>query len=175
MNADEVDKLIDKYGTDIYQFCVKLCGNKPDTEDLYQQTFLRAMEIDISIKWDENPKSFLFSITNGIWKNNISKQSRRDRIAPSIAIDECSENLLADAEDIEKGVITKIQNKELRDVIQLLPEKFRVPIILYYSFETPLDEIAKITSVPKGTIKSRLHKGRNLIKKGLEERGYEYA
>lgn len=174
MNASEVEILIDKYGTDIYRFCTKLCGNKSDTEDLYQQTFLKIMEIDMSVKWDENPKSFLFSVTNSIWKNDIRKLARRNRIAPSIVIDDGNENLIEDKADMEQGIISNILSEELHGIIQSLPDKFRIPVILYYSFETPLEEIARIITVPVGTVKSRLHKGRSLIKKRLEERGYEY-
>ena len=62
----------------------------------------------------------------------------------------------------------------------MLSQKFRytllldayVPLILYYLFEQPVDEIAKEIKKPPGTVKSRLFKGRSLIKKRLEELGY---
>ncbi len=42
MDAGEIEKCIDNFGTDIYRFCLKLCADKEDAEDLYQQTFLKA-------------------------------------------------------------------------------------------------------------------------------------
>lgn len=46
MDAREIEKCIDVFGTDIYRFCLKLCMDKTDAEDLYQQTFLKALEMD---------------------------------------------------------------------------------------------------------------------------------
>jgi len=174
LNAKEVEQLIDDFGMDVYRFCSKLCGNKPDAEDLYQQTFLRVVEIDMSIKWDENPKAFLFSVTNSIWKNSIRKQARHNRIAPSIAIEDNNEILIADNTNIEEEVFSKMRNDKLHEIIQSLPDKFRILITLYYSFNTPFKEMARIEKIPIGTVKSRLYKGRSLIKKRLEELGYEY-
>lgn len=47
MEARELEKCIDKFGTEIYRFCMKLCMNKANAEDLYQQTFLKALESDM--------------------------------------------------------------------------------------------------------------------------------
>ena len=58
-------------------------------------------------------------------------------------------------------------------MLQALPEKIRVPMILFYLSDCPIDQIAAILKKPPGTVKSRLFKGRNLIKKRLEEAGYE--
>ena len=62
MDAKEVEKCIDEFGTDIYRFCLKLCMNKTEAEDLYQQTFLKALEGIWSLDWEKNPKALLFSL-----------------------------------------------------------------------------------------------------------------
>ena len=58
-------------------------------------------------------------------------------------------------------------------MIQTLPEKIRIPMILFYLSDCSIDQIAVIIKKPPGTVKSRLFKGRSLIKKRLEEAGYE--
>lgn len=60
MDAREIEKCIDVFGTDIYRFCLKLCMDKTDAEDLYQQTFLKALEMEWTLDWQQNPKA-LFS------------------------------------------------------------------------------------------------------------------
>ena len=62
MNAREIEKCIDDFGTDIYRFCLKLCVDKSDAEDLYQQTFLKALEKDWRLDWEKNPKALFFSL-----------------------------------------------------------------------------------------------------------------
>ncbi len=60
MDAEEIKKCIDEFGTDIYRFCLKLCVEKTDAEDLYQQTFLKVLETEWTLDWEKYPKA-LFS------------------------------------------------------------------------------------------------------------------
>ena len=55
MKAWELEKCIDEFGTEIYRFCMKLCMDKENAEDLYQQTFLKALESDMELDWEQNP------------------------------------------------------------------------------------------------------------------------
>ena len=61
----------------------------------------------------------------------------------------------------------------LNRIIQALPDKFRIPLTLHYLSELTVEQISIVIKKPPGTVKSRLYKGRNLIKKRLEELGYE--
>ncbi len=56
MDAKEIEKCMDDFGTDIYRFCLKLCADKADAEDLYQQTFLKALETEWTIDWEKTRK-----------------------------------------------------------------------------------------------------------------------
>ena len=57
--------------------------------------------------------------------------------------------------------------------MEALPEKFKIPVILYYTIEMNVSDIALTLKLPAGTVKSRLFKARKLIKKGLGEVQYE--
>lgn len=173
MLARDIEKLIDCYGTDIYRFCLKLCMHKANAEDLYQQTFLRMMEIEMEMNWQDHPKTFLFSVANSIWKNDIRKKARHERIAPTMTISEVTENYVKDDGNLQQEVLDGIRNDSLLTCIQELPDKLRVPVELYYSFEYSLKDIATIMQIPTGTIKSRLAKARKIMKRRLEELGYE--
>ena len=82
MDAREIEKCIDEFGTDIYRFCLKLCMDKSEAEDLYQQTFLKALEMEWTLDWGQNPKALFFSLTHNLWKSDRRKQARRNMIAP---------------------------------------------------------------------------------------------
>ena len=69
MNAREIETCIDEFGADIYRFCLKLCMDKADAEDLYQQTFLKALETDLPLDRQKNPKALFFSLAHNLWKS----------------------------------------------------------------------------------------------------------
>lgn len=60
-------------------------------------------------------------------------------------------------------------DSSLRDAVMELPEKFRLVIVLYYMEDTPIEEVAQILHIPSGTVKSRLSRGRQLLRKKLQE------
>lgn len=174
MDINDIECLIDEYGNIIYSFCRKLAINKDDADDLYQQTFLRALELRDKIAKDKNPKNFLITISISIWKNSIRKKARRNRIAPTINIDDYnSKDILEHIQGVEGEAITNELHREVNIIVSNLKDKFRVPIIMYYNAEVPIYDIAYSLKIPKGTVKSRLYRGRLLIKKELEARGYE--
>lgn len=173
MNAGEIEKCIDEFGTDVYRFCLKLCADKTDAEDLYQQTFLKALETEWELDWENNPKALFFSLAHNLWKSDRRKQARRNTIAPSSSFDDEMEMVLHTGENIEEGYLQKELIILVRQIIQTLPEKFQVLLILFYLSDCPIEQIAAIIKKPPGTVKSRLYKGRKLIKKRLEDTGYE--
>lgn len=168
MEAWEVERLVDEAGPDIYRFCFRLCKTRADAEDLYQQTFLKALEIELEVDWESNPKSLLFGIAYRLQKDKWRKFARRERLAPTVEMEE-----VADSSDMENAVMADALSRELQAAIAGLAEKFRVPVVLHYQFETPLEEVARIMGIPRGTVKSRLDKARKLLRASLEEKGYE--
>lgn len=82
MKARELEKCIDEFGTEIYRFCMKLCMDKANAEDLYQQTFLKALESDMELDWEQNPKALFFSFAYNLWKSEQRKNARRFTLAP---------------------------------------------------------------------------------------------
>ena len=83
------------------------------------------------------------------------------------------ETVLHSEESIEEDYLQKELVTEVRQIIQMLPEKFQTPLILFYLSDCSIEQIAAIIRKPPGTVKSRLFKGRRLIKKRLEDTGYE--
>ena len=147
--------------------------DKTDAEDLYQQTFLKALEMDWTLDWQQNPKALFFSVVNNLWKSDRRKWARRNTIAPSSNIDEETETVLQSEENVEENYFRKELIAEVNRIIQTLPEKIRIPLTLFYLSDCSIEQIAIIIKKPPGTVKSRLSKGRSIIKKRLEEYGYE--
>ncbi|MGN1180365.1 MAG: RNA polymerase sigma factor [Suilimivivens sp.] len=177
MTITELEQCIDKYGKDIFSFCRRITGSIQEGEDLYQDTFLKALELSERMDMEKNPKSFLLSIAIRLWKNRRRKYAWRHRIAGMESLDAKSEtNVLSDpAEERlpEEEILTREQNCFVQSCITELPEKYRIPIYLYYSAELSVKEISCCLKLPEGTVKSRLHKARTMIKERLEAFGYD--
>lgn len=162
--------LVDKYSDSIWRFCRRLTFSKEDAEDLYQDTFLLAFEKMDKINTSDNPQNYIFSISLHLWKSRKQKYARRNRIVPIQPLND--ELIIASDFDMEDSIMAKEDNRMVRELVHNLPEKFKIPIILYYTMEMSLSDIAATISLPIGTVKSRLHKARKIIEKGLIENGY---
>jgi len=167
--ASSFAELVDLYGDSIYKFCRSLAYSKEEAEDLFQETFLKALQQSSKTKAAKNPQGFLFSVAAYLWKSWKRKHARRDRIAPFQPFDE---NLLYNS-DMEYDFITREDGQIVRAVVEDLPEKFKIPILLHYSVGLGLTDIAAALEIPAGTVKSRLFKARKLIEKGLILNGYQ--
>jgi RNA polymerase sigma-70 factor (ECF subfamily) len=170
---DKITALFNEHGEAIHNFCQYLAKNKHDGEDLFQETFLRAMEISEKIDKQNNPKSYLISIAINLWNNTIQKRARRKRIAPTVDIENDDSNIFIDFHhDTEADTINKIMIDTLVEAVKKLDDKYRIPIILFYAEDMKISEISKVLSKPEGTIKRRLHEAKNKLKKEMEDNGY---
>ncbi|MBP3604365.1 MAG: RNA polymerase sigma factor [Lachnospiraceae bacterium] len=177
MTITQLEQCIDCYGKEIYGFCRHITGNVQDGEDLYQDTFLKAVELADKIDVNQNPKSYLLSIAIRLWKNRSRKRAWRQRIVGAEIMNtleeleyEVAEN---DTKTPEMEVLMMEQNVFVAKCVQELKERYRLPLYLYYSAELSVKEIAECMELPQGTVKSRLHKARAMIKEKLEVAGYD--
>ncbi|MGL4450036.1 MAG: RNA polymerase sigma factor [Sarcina sp.] len=172
MNCRELEKLIDDYGDYIYSFCLKLMRDKTSAEELYQNTFLKAVELQEKIEV-ENARNYIIGISIKLWKNQKRKQAVRNKIAFFISSDDknyVEKNF--DKTDIEGDYIKREVENSVAEIIEKMNDKIKLPIIMFYNLEMSIDDISKVLKIPSGTVKSRLSKGRGLVKDSIlkEER-----
>lgn len=170
MTMKELEHCIDAYGTDIYNFCLHLTKERELAEELYQDTFLTAVEILGRIKDTENPKSYLLSIAIRLWNNRKKKWAWRNRIAPVQTLEDTCDATLSNPQS--DTILETEQTLVIRKAINKLEDKYKVIVLLYYMEDLSLKQISNILHVPIGTIKSRLFIARQLLKSELE--GYFY-
>jgi RNA polymerase sigma-70 factor (ECF subfamily) len=73
-----------------------------------------------------------------------------------------------DGSSLEEEIFRREAINTIRRLTEELPDKLRIPVYLFYSRELSIEEIARAMHIPKGTVKSRLHKARMILKSGLE-------
>ena len=174
MTPSQFSQLLTQHGPALYSFCFYLAGVRPEAEDLYQETCLKAWERREQLRPDYRPRGFLFSLAIGIWKNNRRKQARRQQRLPQQPL---AENEMTQLPDLsspqpDERLLKQEQIELLRQTILNLEEKWRVPLYLHYGQELPLKEIAELLHLPIGTVKSRLSKARSILYQQLEDYMY---
>ena len=165
-----IEDLVNDYDEPVWRFCRSLTYSKEDAEDLLQETFLKAFEQLPKINALGNPKSFLFSTALYLWKSKKRIYARRERLAPVQPLNE--DMIIVSDANVEDDILSQEDTRIVQELVESLPEKVRIPIILYYTMEMNLTDIAQTLKLPVGTVKSRLHKARKIIEKGLIEVGY---
>lgn len=160
-----IERMIREYGKDIYSFCIYLTGSRDLADDLYQQTFLTAIEKG-DIDPDNNPRSYLLGIAVNL-RNNQRRKLLFRRNREYLESDDVISNISDGNENMGDELERKERNKEIRKGVALLPEKLRQVVIMYYTEELPVAEIASILNISEGTVKSRLSNARKKLKERL--------
>lgn len=169
MNYEELEACIRDYGKDIYSFCRQLTRDRQEADDLYQDTFLKIVEIRDRLDFESNPKGYLLSVSVNLWRNRKRKFAWRKRITgPEVPIEDTVLEIPSGEEPVEEQMITREQKNLVRRAVEALPEKYRMPVLLFYMEELKISEISGILEVPQGTVKSRLYKAKKVLEKELE-------
>jgi len=162
----------------VYRFALRLTSGRTEAaEDLVQETFLRAYRSWDTYRAGSNCRSWLFTICRHAFLRDAEVTERRPD-AQAAELSPAAENLASvryfdeiRAADPERQFYDSFIDEEVMGALDRLPDEFREAVLLADIEELPYDEIAEILSVPKGTVKSRVFRGRRLLQKEL----YEYA
>ena len=177
MTKNELEKLIELHGNEIYQFCYHLTGCREDADDLYQDTLYKAFEIRKKIKEPTDPdlkkeRNYCMGIAARLYKNASRKKFRHNE--ESLDDEEFNYNPEYSSDiNTEETVLKDQLNRYLRKSISELPLKQRKVIYLFYFADMSVKEISTALRIPEGTVKSRLNTAKNALKMRLEEKGYE--
>jgi len=167
MNKLDAERYVKEYGKSLYSFCLYCTRDREAADDLYQETFLTALEKD-EIKGEENPKSYLITIAMNLWRNRIRKLAWRKKIADVSFLEEEELSQIADKEcSVEDEVERRQEEERVRKSVLLLPDKQRVVILMYYMEDMSIEEIASALKIPAGTVKSRMNKAKSMLKERL--------
>ena len=167
MNQEELEACIQAYGRDIYSFCLQLTKSRQEADDLYQDTFLKIVEIRERLDFKSNPKGYLLSVCVNLWRNRRRKFAWRQRIAgPELRMDDT--DTAWEPPSGEEQMISREERGLVQKAVDDLPEKYRMPVLLFYMEELKISEISGILKIPAGTVKSRLYKAKKALEKKLE-------
>lgn len=165
------ERLVCDYGGRLYAFCLRITQNKTNADDLYQQTFLKILDMTAELDWNDNPASFLMAVAARVWKDEQRKFARRNRILPP-AQDDQDIAAAPDDTSVAEQMEQKQHRADVQRAMRQLSDTLRAPVLLYYMAELSIQEIAKTLHIPQGTVKSRLNQAKKKLKVELERVGY---
>jgi len=163
--------LVTLHGDRLYRFCLKLSYSKEDADDLWSDTMLTVMQRPEKILAHEAIDLLLFGVASNLFKSKKRTIARRMRLVPTVAMSLEDQHIIASADDTLAMVESSEVSEILNQFILQLPVKFKVVLVLFYTLELSVEEIATSQNLPKGTVMSRLKRGREHLRKKLMEVG----
>lgn len=156
----------------MYNFALRLTSDPNDAEDLVQDTIVKAFRFFSSYEKGTNAKAWLFRILKNSYINNYRKKSKQPSQVDYDEVSSFYETIRADrtdTSDLEDRMFRELIDDDISNALEELPEDFRTVVLLCDVEDFTYEEIANMLDVPIGTIRSRLHRGRNLLKAQLME------
>ncbi|MBL6876089.1 MAG: sigma-70 family RNA polymerase sigma factor [Chitinophagales bacterium] len=154
----------------LYNFAYSLVFEEARAQDLVQEAYLKAYRFIHSFEPGSNAKAWLFQILKNAFINEYRKKSRQpQKVDFEDYKDKNQLEKQASSIDIGQDIYTHMIGDEITGALNSLPVDFRVAIILSDIEGFTYDEVAKISDIPIGTVRSRLFRARNLMKDQLRE------
>jgi len=163
----QFEELLVKYLDSMYTIAISLTRSVHDAEDLVQEASLRAFRAFDRVEELVNAKSWLLTILYNVFRNDYQKNKR----APFTDV-ELTEELISSASVRrydQDAVFGRLLDDEVQQALARLPVEFQTVVLLADIEDCTHDEIGEILGCPKGTVASRLFRGRQLLRESLED------
>ena len=155
----------------MYNFAYRLTFDEDESKDLVQETYLKAFRFLNSFQQGTNAKAWLFRILKNSFINDFRKKSKQPA-----KVDYQEVETYYNSDDVDVSITTDLRVDTVQDMIgdeisnalNALAVDFRTVIILCDLEGFTYEEMAKILDIPIGTVRSRLHRARNLLKEKLQ-------
>lgn len=151
----DTEYLVQRYKDDLYAAAFSIVKSREDAEDIAQETFLRYWNSDKQFESEAHIKAWLLRVAINRAKNAVLSYWWRNRVS--------YEDYMAEL------TFETEEDRRVLDAILSLPQKYRIVLHLYYYEDYSVKEIADILSTKENTVKTRLSRGRQLLKTTLTE------
>ena len=170
-NRESFEREVIPHLDSIYSMALRLARNPEDANDLLQETVLRAYRFFHQFTPGTNCRAWVLTILFNNFRNGYRK-SGREQVSPSEA--EFTERLEAESlaadqtgSNPESLAFANVMAPEVTAALEALPEEFRTALLLVDVQELSYQEVSGVLSVPVGTIKSRVSRGRSMLRQAL--------
>lgn len=164
------EELIRQYEKKVYTLCFRMCGNSEDAEEAAQDAFLALWRGIDRFRQESSLSAWIYRLATNAC---IDTLRRRKKQSGSVSLDD--EELFVDAVDTSPQPQETVEHRETQKLLQeglsALPEEYRKVLILREIEGLSYTEIAESASIELGTVKSRISRGRSLLRNFLSGNG----
>lgn len=154
-------RLMALYKVRVYNLALRMVHNEEDALDLTQETFIKAFRSLSTFRSDFAFKSWIYKIAS-----NTCLDFLRKKRPETVSTDDVS--LAEPQADPVKDLARSRARERIQEAIQALPDNLRAAVVLRHQEGMSYEEISRVLDVPMGTVKTWIHRGREILKKRLE-------
>jgi RNA polymerase sigma-70 factor (ECF subfamily) len=148
------------HGRFLYNVAYRLAGNESDAQDLVQEALIRVRR-GLERYEPGSLEGWLARIVTNVFLDEVRRRKRR----PASALPDDPDRVLPGAPAADEAS-TEL-SEEIQAALASLPDEFRVPVVLCDVADQSYEQIAAALDVPIGTVRSRIHRGRRLLRTAL--------
>jgi RNA polymerase sigma-70 factor (ECF subfamily) len=161
-----IESLMDRYYTEMVRLAISILGEPEEAEDAAQEAFIAAAVSAHGFRGNASPKTWLYSITVNACMDHLRRRKSRQALGNVL---QAIQAVFTRSQETEEAVIQADEDSRLWAEVNRLDEKHRIPVLLYYMYELPVQEISQILGVGPGTVHSRLFYARKQLLHALQD------
>src|SRR5438874_8484518 len=150
------------HGRFLYTVAYRLTGNREDAEDLVQEVLLRVRR-GLETYRPGSMEGWLSRIATNAFLDDVRRRRRR----PEDRLPEEPDWVLPSSAAADDALAAEMLSEDVQDALRRLPEDLRAAVVLCDVVGLPYQEIGEALGVPVGTVRSRIHRGRALLREAL--------
>ena len=160
------DEIVARHSDRVYRLAYRLTGNRPDAEDLTQEVFVRVFR-SLHTYTPGTFEGWLHRITTNLF---LDQARRKQRIRFDALPEDADNRLPSAAVGPETASMDQQFDADVEAALAVLPADFRAAVVLCDVEGLSYEEIADVLGVKMGTVRSRIHRGRAMLRKELAHR-----
>lgn len=172
-DTDAFSHLVTAYEKQVYNLCLRMVSGPEDAADLTQEAFVKAWQGLRFYKFEASFSTWLYRLTTNLCIDHLRRQKRRQTVSLTVDGDDGVEEMeLSSGEpEPEEVVLEQERRQALADAMAKLEEQDRALLTLRVVEELSYEQIAEVLDIKAGTVKSRLSRTRDRLRKILQEDG----
>jgi RNA polymerase sigma-70 factor (ECF subfamily) len=159
-DLESFNGIVERWERPLVNLAYRFVRNEATAEEMAQEAFLNCFRRLRQWRRDAQFSTWLFALAMNVYRSHLR------RFHPQIAGEEELRELTIPA--AQETLAEDQQREAVRRAVSLLPARYREPMVLFYFLEEDVAETSRILGIPAGTVKARLHRGRELLKERLQ-------